>query len=89
LPLLRADGEHILRVSDTGPGISAEERDAVLRRFYRSDKLRSVSGLGLGLNLVAAIVKLHEFRLTIHPGAGCVIEIASPDRHDDRASGSL
>jgi hypothetical protein len=25
-------------------------------------------------------VKLHEFRLTIFPGSGCVIEIASPDR---------
>jgi signal transduction histidine kinase len=82
--LLRGDGEDILRVRDTGPGISEEERDAVLRRFYRSDKLRGVRGLGLGLNLVAAIVKLHAFRLTIFPGAGCVIEIASPDRRADR-----
>jgi signal transduction histidine kinase len=81
--LLRGNGEDILRVRDTGPGINEEERDAVLRRFYRSDKLRSVRGLGLGLNLVAAIVKLHEFRLTIFPGAGCVIEIASPDRATD------
>jgi signal transduction histidine kinase len=81
--LLRGDGEDIVRVRDTGPGISEEERDAVLRRFYRSDKLRGVRGLGLGLNLVAAIVKLHEFRLTIVPGAGCVIEIASPDRAAD------
>jgi signal transduction histidine kinase len=79
--LLRGNGEDILRVRDTGPGISEEERDAVLRRFYRSDKLQVVRGLGLGLNLVAAIVKLHEFRLTIFPGSGCVIEIASPDRH--------
>src|ERR1700731_4796138 len=78
--LLRGDGEDIVRVRDTGPGISEEERDAVLRRFYRSDKLRGVRGLGLGLNLVAAIVKLHEFRLTIFSGSGCVIEIASPDR---------
>jgi signal transduction histidine kinase len=82
--LLRGNGEDILRVSDTGPGISEEERSAVLRRFYRSDKLQGVRGLGLGLNLVAAIVKLHEFRLTIFPGAGCVIEIASPDRRADR-----
>jgi signal transduction histidine kinase len=81
--LLRGSGEDILRVRDTGPGISEEECDAVLRRFYRSDKVQGVRGLGLGLNLVAAIVKLHEFRLTIFPGAGCVIEIASPDRSDD------
>jgi signal transduction histidine kinase len=82
--LLRGDHEDILRVRDTGPGISEEERDAVLRRFYRSDKLQGVRGLGLGLNLVAAIIKLHKFRLTIFPGSGCVIEIASPDRHADR-----
>jgi signal transduction histidine kinase len=81
--LLRGIGENILRVRDTGPGISEEERDAVLRRFYRSDKLQGVRGLGLGLNLVAAIVKLHEFRLTIFPGAGCVIEIGSPVRGGD------
>jgi hypothetical protein len=34
--------------------------------------------LGLGLNLVAAIVKLHGFRFTIVPGPGCVVEIACP-----------
>lgn len=82
--LLRGEAEDILRIRDTGPGISEEEREAVLRRFYRSDKIQGVRGLGLGLNLVAAIVKLHEFRLTIHPGTGCIIEIASPDRGADK-----
>src|ERR1700738_2051576 len=72
IALLRGSGEDILRIRDTGPGISEEERDAVLRRFYRSDKLQGVRGLGLGLNLVAAIVKLHEFHLRIFPGSGCV-----------------
>jgi len=67
-----------VRVKDTGSGISEHERDAVLRRFYRSDKIRHTSGLGLGLNLVAAIVKLHGFRFTIRPGAGCIVEIACP-----------
>jgi len=76
--LMRNDDETIVRVKDTGCGISEHERDAVLRRFYRSDRTKHTSGLGLGLNLVAAIVKLHEFRFTIHPGAGCVVEIACP-----------
>ncbi|HWX28752.1 MAG TPA: ATP-binding protein [Steroidobacteraceae bacterium] len=73
-----SNGETIVRVKDTGSGISEHERDAVLRRFYRSDKTRHTSGLGLGLNLVAAIVKLHGFRFTIRPGAGCIVEIACP-----------
>jgi signal transduction histidine kinase len=76
--LVRGEGENIVRVKDTGSGISEHERDAVLRRFYRSDRIKHTSGLGLGLNLVAAIVKLHGFRFTIVPGAGCVVEIGCP-----------
>jgi signal transduction histidine kinase len=76
--LFRGNGETIVRVKDTGSGISEAERDAVLRRFYRSDRVRHTSGLGLGLNLVAAIVKLHGFRFTILPGSGCVVEIGCP-----------
>jgi signal transduction histidine kinase len=79
--LLRGNAEDIIRVKDTGAGISESERDVVLKRFYRSDKVKSAPGFGLGLNLVAAIAKLHGFRLTIYSGTGCVIEIASPDRN--------
>jgi signal transduction histidine kinase len=76
--LVRGNGENIVRVKDTGAGISEHEREAVLRRFYRSDRIKHTSGLGLGLNLVAAIVKLHGFRFTIVPGSGCVVEIGCP-----------
>ena len=78
LALLGGNGASIVRISDTGPGVSEEERDLVLRRFYRSDKSRRSKGVGLGLNLVAAILKLHGFRLTIKPGPGFVAEIACP-----------
>jgi len=76
--LVHGNREIIVRVRDTGSGISDRERHAVLRRFYRSDKVRHTSGLGLGLNLVAAIVKLHDFRFTIRSGSGCVVEIGCP-----------
>jgi len=76
LALLRREGEPVIRVSDTGPGIPESEREAVTRRFYRSDKSRRTEGLGLGLSLVAAIVKLHGFRFTIAAGPGCTAEIA-------------
>ena len=78
IELFRANGETIVRVKDTGCGISEKERDAVLRRFYRSDKMRHTVGFGLGLNLVTAIVNLHGFRFNIVPGSGCVVEIACP-----------
>lgn len=76
--LFHGSRETVVRVKDTGAGISERERHAVLRRFYRSDRIRHTSGLGLGLNLVAAIVKLHDFRFTIRPGSGCVVEIGCP-----------
>jgi signal transduction histidine kinase len=78
LALLRRNGEIVIRVSDSGPGISAGEREAVIKRFYRSDKSRGTGGLGLGLSLVAAIVKLHGFRFTVVDGPGCIVEIACP-----------
>jgi signal transduction histidine kinase len=55
--LLCHEGEHVIRVNDTGPGIPAGELEAVTRRFYRLDKSRGTEGLGLGLSLVVAIVK--------------------------------
>lgn len=76
LALVRGQNESIVRVSDSGPGIRENERKAVTRRFYRSDKSRNTIGFGLGLSLVSAIVKLHGFRLTIATGPGCVAEIA-------------
>ncbi len=77
LALLHRGSERVIRVSDTGPGIPESERQAVTKRFYRSDKSRSAEGVGLGLSLVAVIVKLHGFRFTIAPGPASAVEIAA------------
>jgi signal transduction histidine kinase len=84
IELIRSDDNTIVRVTDSGAGISDQERDVVLRRFYRSEKMRSTPGVGLGLNLVAAIVKLHGFRLVIHSGQGGRMEIICPDPRPNR-----
>jgi PAS domain S-box-containing protein len=81
LTLLHQEGETVIRVSDTGPGIPEIEREAVTQRFYRSDKNRNIKGLGLGLSMVAAIIKLHGFRFTITTAPGCTAEIACPGVH--------
>jgi signal transduction histidine kinase len=52
-------------VLDNGPGIPPAERGAVLQRFYRSEHGRDGPGFGLGLSIVAAIIRLHDFRLEI------------------------
>jgi len=70
-----------IRIDDSGPGIQAAERSAVLRRFYRSDPSRHMPGVGLGLALVAAIARLHNFTLILDASDydhGCRAELQIP-----------
>ena len=63
-------------VADTGLGVPPEERQSVLRRFYRLESARSTPGSGLGLSLVAAVVQLHEAVLTLEDNApGLVVRM--------------
>jgi signal transduction histidine kinase len=84
IELVQGNSGRLVRVTDTGPGISQPETEAVLRRFYRSDKMRHTPGVGLGLNLVAAIVRLHGFQLVIHPGPGGRAEIICDAKSEGR-----
>ena len=66
-----------LIVEDNGPGIPTQEKTAVLQRFYRVERNRPVPGSGLGLSVVAAIVRLHDFNLLLedaNPGVRAIIE---------------
>jgi len=66
----------VIEVRDTGPGIAAEERQAVMRRFHRGSNAADVPGTGLGLSLVVAILHLHGFALALRDGApGLIVEI--------------
>ena len=49
-----------IELSDSGKGIPESEREKVLEPFYRLEKHRDHQGNGLGLSLVAAIIKLHK-----------------------------
>ncbi len=84
--VLVRDGGAVLQVADTGIGIAPSERDAVLGRFYRSDKSRHVGGSGLGLSLSSAIARLHGARVLVGgvENTGAVFEIVfpKPDRNE-------
>lgn len=54
-----------LGLSDTGPGIAAEERDRVTKPLYRLEKSRTTDGAGLGLALVKTIASLHKADLVL------------------------
>jgi signal transduction histidine kinase len=59
------NGATRLDISDSGPGIAPEEREAIFQRFYRCEADSQHSGFGLGLSIVAAVVKLHGFTLEV------------------------
>jgi signal transduction histidine kinase len=59
----RAGGEAVITIADDGPGIPADQRDHVFKRFYRLEQGRCAPGNGLGLSLVAAVARLHGARI--------------------------
>jgi signal transduction histidine kinase len=74
----------IVRVRDHGPGIPLEERQQVLKRFYRGDKSRTLPGSGLGLGVVNAVMALHRFRIAIGDAQpGCKFDLICTARPAD------
>ncbi|MGH8143124.1 MAG: efflux RND transporter permease subunit [Steroidobacteraceae bacterium] len=74
--LLRAPGGPCVRVADQGSGIAPEDWGQGTHRFFRADRSRHTPGNGLGLSLVAAIMRLHGFGLTLDAARrGCCIKL--------------
>jgi signal transduction histidine kinase len=76
--LVQRDDKAVVEVTDTGPGIAPDERDLVFRPFYRTQHPggEATTGSGIGLSLVAAIVRLHNAQVGIREsGPGCCIAV--------------
>lgn len=70
-----------IEISDTGPGISAEEHERIFDPFYRSQRIRRFpQGLGLGLTIARDLVQTHDGRLELEsePGKGSRFTIYVP-----------
>ena len=80
--LARSGRRAIIRISDTGIGIPAEDLPHIFDRFYRVDKARSraTGGTGLGLSIVKQIVQTHggNISATSAEGKGTTFEIELP-----------
>jgi PAS domain S-box-containing protein len=84
----RADGRMSaqISVSDSGPGISAIDRDAVFTAFYRARNAAesAVPGLGLGLFISNELVVEHDGNLTVSEshlgGSSFTIELPLSDQ---------
>jgi len=77
-----AEGELLVWVSDSGPGIPAEDLPFIFERFYRADSSRSrdTGGSGLGLAIAKQWIALHNGRLWVEsePGQGATFFVALP-----------
>ncbi|GED84663.1 sensor histidine kinase [Streptomyces sp. 6-11-2] len=73
------DGELVLRVADTGPGVHPAHADRVFQHGF-STKPTGPGGRGLGLTLVRQAVRRHEGTLTVTEaeGGGAVFEARLP-----------
>jgi PAS domain S-box-containing protein len=74
------DGEVVrLAVSDTGPGISADQLPHIFRRFWQGDRVDR-RGIGLGLPIAKAIVEAHGGRIWAEsePGWGSTFYVTLP-----------
>ncbi len=71
-----------IAVADKGPGISASDRERVLKRFVRLEESRTLPGTGLGLSLVAAVARLHKGSVHLEdnaPGLRIVLTLPTVD----------
>ncbi|MEU7245814.1 sensor histidine kinase [Streptomyces sparsogenes] len=72
LTLERRGAEAVVRVSDTGHGIPAEQLPHVFERFWRADAARgrATGGSGLGLSITRQIVKDHQGTVGVESEVG-------------------
>jgi PAS domain S-box-containing protein len=86
------EGEYVqLKVSDTGVGISAEDRDRIFEPYFTKKKMGS-SGTGLGMSVVWATVQDHRGTIQVasEEGHGTQFDLLFPatreaaDKVDDR-----
>jgi len=79
----REGAEAVVRVRDTGAGISPELLPRVFDLFTQAERTlaRSEGGLGIGLTMVKRLVEMHDGRVTAHsdgPGCGSEFVVCFP-----------
>ena len=80
--LATAGDDRTIEVSDSGPGIAADDLPHLFERFYRVDasRARRSGGSGLGLSIVQAIAEAHggSVRVASVEGEGAAFTIVLP-----------
>ncbi len=63
----KANGYAKVLVIDEGIGIKAKDQEKLFQRFYRveSDKMKNISGFGIGLYLASEIIQRHKGKIGV------------------------
>lgn len=87
--LEKQNGQAILRVSDTGPGIPPADQPHIFEKFYRATNVpKGVGGSGLGLAIVKSIVDSHHGRIWVEStlGKGSTFVVVLPTYQNNAAT---
>lgn len=70
----------IIRLSDTGKGMSESERDKVFTLFFRGEDSKKVKGYGIGMTLALKIIRLHHGTIEVlsYPDEGTTFIVSIP-----------
>jgi PAS domain S-box-containing protein len=71
----------IIEVTDTGPGIPADQLDRIFEEYYQAEEGRgSRTGFGLGLTIVKHVSRLLGYRIEVSsiPGQGTTFRVTVP-----------
>jgi two-component system, OmpR family, sensor histidine kinase KdpD len=74
------DTEIVVSVEDAGPGLPDGDPEQLFAKFYRGSPESAVGGVGLGLAICRAIVRLHGGRIWAErrPGGGAIFSFTLP-----------
>jgi len=76
----RQNGAVLLEISDTGEGLTPEERERLFTPYYTTKQ----NGTGLGLAIVQSVVSDHGGRISVEAGAGRHFASSSPPASGQR-----
>src|SRR5712671_248631 len=74
------EAEVVVSVEDAGPGLPDGDPEQLFAKFYRGSPESAVGGVGLGLAICRAIIRLHGGRIWAErrPGGGAIFSFSLP-----------
>ncbi|HWZ14198.1 MAG TPA: ATP-binding protein [Mucilaginibacter sp.] len=72
ISLKKTDNDVTVSVIDNGIGIKLKDQEKLFQRFYRveSERMKNISGFGIGLYLANEIIQLHKGKIGVESAEG-------------------